>query len=951
MNDHSAERPEAGGGASRTEDTSFELAHIRYQELLQSICEGYYECDLSGRVTFCNDSFARMVGLPVERLVGAPYRTFIEPDDIGTVEPLFLRILKSGETERFSDWRMRSQSGARVYVEGMASLIRDARGAPIGFRGIVRDISTFMAVHEDLVRSEQRFFDFLESLPEIVFEMDMKGNFLYVNRRGCEVMGYSRAEIMCMNALDILRLDERERASRGIIKTMLGKRYSAIEYTFHRKDGSWLPVHVYARQVVEGGEVIGIRGIAIDATELKEAERAILESEERFRTMIEHSTEMISILDWHGVIRYQSQSTRRILGYSPEELVGRRFVDLVHDDDAHQVVVTLTGSLKRMNEEIVAEYRFRDREGHYRVLESTGVNLKNSLINGILLNTRDITDRKAAEYALRKREERFRSMYNNAIIGLMTIDRASTSVLTTNEIGFRIFGCESNNEFLGVSLGPRFVDSDAFAQFEHEVMEHGVVNNHEIEIRRTDGSSLWTEMSGKHLTEADNIELAIIDISKRKKAEEQVAYFSFYDRLTGLPNRELISNRIQTEMLKARRKGSHVFFVLCIGIDRFKFVNDMSGTAAGDQVIIKAAGRLKMSFGGEDLVARLDGDKFVAVYSDAEDTGDVLAAVQKAMTAFADPFVIDGSIFPITASIGVSVYPVDGTAPNTLIKNSESAMYLAKEQGRNGYRLFDVQLNAQMRQRLQLEAELQRAIYQNEFVAFYQPKVLQNGRIMGMESLIRWQSPTRGLVPPMQFIPIVESNGMIRDIGSLILLQSCRQNRLWQDAGHPPVKVAVNLSPIQFRQPDLIDSIARIVKDTALDPRWLELEITESGIMENEKENIERLSEIHRMGISISIDDFGTGYSSLSKLRDYPIDTLKIDKSFIEKLPADDKSATIATTIIDLAHNLGFMVVAEGVESSDQLAFLDDRRCDQYQGYFFSKPLPPDEFEKKLRAS
>jgi predicted signal transduction protein with EAL and GGDEF domain len=315
----------------------------------------------------------------------------------------------------------------------------------------------------------------------------------------------------------------------------------------------------------------------------------------------------------------------------------------------------------------------------------------------------------------------------------------------------------------------------------------------------------------------------------------------------------------------------------------------MHGTAAGDMLLKAIAKRLLATFREDDVVSRFDGDKFMTLFSDIASTDDIIDVVRKTFNSFENPFLIADEEMYITASLGVCVYPNDGENAEQLINNSESAMYASKERGRGTYQLFDAELNDGLLSRIKMETDLKTAIMEKELETYFQPKVSHDGTILGMESLIRWHSHTRGPVSPSQFIGIAEKNGMIVDIGNLVLRESCRLTKKWLDQGFPPMRVSVNISPYQFRE-DYINTIQDILKETGLDPGLLEIEITESGIMENEEENIRKLHQLHNLGVSISIDDFGTGYSSLSKLKEYPIDTLKIDKSFIDELPHNDKS-------------------------------------------------------------
>ncbi len=469
----------------------------------------------------------------------------------------------------------------------------------------------------------------------------------------------------------------------------------------------------------------------------------------------------------------------------------------------------------------------------------------------------------------------------------------------------------------------RIENARAPAGFQFVIIDMGMIMNVEDRLR---------EIEDKHQ--------ALID---------HAIYNALHDPLTKTFNKETFLTRLQVEVtMSLKRKNRKVMFaVMCMGIDKFKSINDMYGSLTGDRLLQLIARRLEEILRQDDIISRFDGDKFMILFSEISSKEDVPGVVGKIFSVFAVPFQVDGNSIKVTSSLGICLYPDDAVDENSLIKNAEEAMYYAKNQGRNTYQLFDREMHNEMIRRIHIEKQLEYAVRNNEFVPFYQPKVNKRGEMIGMESLIRWKSSqNENLLSPRDFIFLAERNGMIIDIGNNILYQSCRQNRIWQDAGMEPRPVAVNLSPFQFKQASLITDIKNILRETKLDPRWLDLEITESGIMENEKESIDRLNEIHGLGISISIDDFGTGYSSLSKLKDYPIDTLKIDKSFVDNIPHDVKSQTIAKTIIVMAHNLGFKVVSEGIEREDQFRFFNEHDCDQYQGNLFSKPLPPDDFEK-----
>jgi len=433
------------------------------------------------------------------------------------------------------------------------------------------------------------------------------------------------------------------------------------------------------------------------------------------------------------------------------------------------------------------------------------------------------------------------------------------------------------------------------------------------------------------------------DITARKEVEEQLLHLAHYDTLTDLPNRTLFYDRLQQSLAHSRREDGTAA-VIFIDLDRFKLVNDTLGHAAGDHLLQQAARRLKAKLRASDTVGRLGGDEFAVILSDLASADDAGAVAQQLMRVLEQPFELDGREMFITASVGITLFPTDGTDPDTLLKNADAAMYRAKEQGRNTCQFYRAEMNARSVERVSLERHLRRALERGEFLLHYQPQLhLKTGQIIGMEALIRWQHPEMGLVSPAKFIPVAEETGLIVDIGSWVLCTACAQNKAFQEAGLPPITVAVNLSPRQFRQRGLVKSIRAILEDTGLNPRYLELEITESMVMHNAEEVITTLSELEGMRLQLSVDDFGTGYSSLNYLKRFPVHRLKIDQSFVRDIGTDPDDTAIAQSIIALGHSLDLKVLAEGVETAEQLAFLENAHCDEAQGYYFSRPVPAEE--------
>jgi diguanylate cyclase (GGDEF)-like protein len=439
----------------------------------------------------------------------------------------------------------------------------------------------------------------------------------------------------------------------------------------------------------------------------------------------------------------------------------------------------------------------------------------------------------------------------------------------------------------------------------------------------------------------------IASAMERKRSEETIRHQAYHDALTKLPNRMLFKDRMTQALLHAHR-DKQMLAMLFLDLDRFKIINDTLGHAVGDKLLQSVADRLRKCLREGDTVARLGGDEFMLLLSGIHHVEDAAKIAEKILSAIRPPFQIDSHELYINTSIGISLYPYDGEDAETLVKNADIALYRAKERGRDNYQFYASAMNAKAIETLELENKLRRALERNEFVLHYQPQIdMYMGKIIGMEALVRWQRPDGKLVPPLDFIALAEDTGMIVPLGEWVLRNACAQTRLWQTADFPPLRVAVNLSGRQFQQ-NLVQTIEKVLKKTGLDPQFLELELTETAIMKNDKVAIETLNELKSMGIQICIDDFGTGYSSLSYLKRFPIDTLKIDQTFIRDSMLDADHAAIVTAIIQMAHSLKLKVVAEGVETKEQFAFLRRHNCDKMQGSLFSEPLSGEAFTKLI---
>ena len=471
---------------------------------------------------------------------------------------------------------------------------------------------------------------------------------------------------------------------------------------------------------------------------------------------------------------------------------------------------------------------------------------------------------------------------------------------------------------------------------------------------RRDGAEFAIEDSAAPIHDQHGVTTGAVivfhDVSVARAIEAEMSHLAQHDTLTKLPNRTLLQDRLSQALSTAGRNGTRIA-VLFVDLDGFKHINDSLGHAIGDRLLQSVAKRLLASVRTSDTVSRIGGDEFVVLLSEVAHAGDAGVKAGKLLAALNAPLEIDQHILRVTASIGVTTYPEDGQETTMLIKNADLAMYQAKENGRNNYQFFEKDMNVRALERQSVEENLCFALDRDELVMHYQPKInLKTGEITGVEALIRWQHPERGLIGPLQFISVAEDCGLMLPIGNWVLRESCRQAKEWQDAGLRPIEMAVNVSSVEFRNEDFLEGVKTILEETGLSPHYLGLELTESVLMQHAKFTVPVLEKLKAMGVRLAIDDFGTGYSSLSYLRQFPIDTLKVDQSFVHGINADTDGATIINAVINMGSNLNHRVIAEGVETVEQVAFLQAHGCDEGQGYYFSRPVPASQFAKLLEA-
>ncbi len=675
------------------------------------------------------------------------------------------------------------------------------------------------------------------------------------------------------------------------------------------------------------------------------------------------------VCDSMAIIREINPAIERLFGYSSKEILGADIGTLLPDLSLanyrleSSVFMRCTG-IRNNNDPFIVELNLtavniglnsyftlelRDISNTTRIQESVWsvaqeleqrVNLRTQeLVQSNQELRHQISERQAMQKALQESEQRLRSVVTNAPVILFAVDRAGCFTFAEGRGLERL--AVRPGDLVGQSLfkllrnRPRFKKDFARILDGEQVTSMIEINDLIFECRYSIVKDARQEVVG--------VIGVATDITERKRAEERLLQLANYDSLTSLPNRTLFHDRLTHALAKARRQRGQVA-LLFLDLDRFKMINDSLGHHAGDELLKAVAQRLQQNARKGDTVARLGGDEFTVILEELTHHEDATTVARKIQDVMNRPFHIDGHEMFVTTSLGIAIFPQDGADIEELLKNADTAMYRAKEQGRNNYRFYTADMNAKAVEHLIMENRIRHALQRNEFILYYQPQIdLHRREITGLEALIRWHHPDLGLLYPNQFLPLAEDTGFITAIGDWVLHKACWQAAQWQRAGMAPLRIAVNLSPLQFTQPALVDSVAAALKNSGLDPGNLELEITENFLVDNVDNAIVTLRKLHELGVQLAIDDFGTGYSSLSYLKKFPLNSLKIDRSFVRDISTDEGDAAIAEAIIALAQTLRLRVMAEGVETEEQLHFLRNRGCDQAQGFLIGEPLPPEQ--------
>jgi diguanylate cyclase (GGDEF)-like protein/PAS domain S-box-containing protein len=664
--------------------------------------------------------------------------------------------------------------------------------------------------------------------------------------------------------------------------------------------------------------------------------------------------------DENWTMEFVSNGCFDLTGYNPDELIYNSrisFKEITHSEDIGRIRYEINSAIAN-NRPFEIEYRIHHADGSIRWVWERGRAAfhqedHEEVIHGFI---QDITERQNNKEILAETESRYRSIFENTIEGIFQTT-PDGNYLDVNPALAHIYGYNSPKELIKALSNisqQLYVLASRRDEFEQKMLKDGSVKNFESQVYKQDRSIIWISENARAVHNPDGqllyYEGTVEDITERKTFEKEISHQATHDSLTNLPNRSLLKDRLRQYIQNTNRETAQLA-ILFIDLDHFKNVNDSLGHAAGDVLIKVVAERLQKCMREGDTVARLGGDEFVLALPNIHAGTEIMShAIQRILDIIQLPCVIEDKEFYIGCSIGVSVFPDDANDVDTLLKNADMAMYKAKQLGRNNFQFFTEELNKIVIESLEMEHDLRQAILEEQFELYFQPKTsVSFDKIIGVEALLRWRMPAKGLISPIEFIPLAEKTGLIETIGKWVIEAACKQLKTWIDKGINITPLSINISPRQFNQTNLLETIEYCLHKYNISAGLLELEITESCMVNDEKRFIQTLNQMKTIGLQLSIDDFGSGYSNLNYLKTMPVDFLKVDRSFIEGIENDDKSRAIYRAIVSIAHNLNLPVISEGVETKEQHDFLRSINCDAIQGFFFSKPLPADEFERLLK--
>ena len=905
--------------------------------------------DVDDVIVYLSRSIAHLFELGNVLSVGM-YTRFMHPEDKSRVADIFAKA-KAARKECQVDYRVCAPDGSIRWVTGSGAPRFSEDGDFLGYAGALTDVTEHYDALERLAKSEASYRLLTENSQDLISQhVAGSGLFQYASPSFHRVLGYKPSELV--NKVSIYARVHPEDV--GVIRGELQRQADTdcdsriVEFRVRHKDGRmvWIASNVKLLLDPATGEKLGSVAVSRDISGEVETARTLAQLAAENKALVENSLDIITLLDRNGHFLRVNAASLPVLGYTPEEMLGMRYIDLLHADEVARVSAVDAGLRTGQNTIKDFECRWQHKDGRYIHLSLA---VRWSEHDQLMYSTaRDVTARIEAQMRTRDSEQRFREVIEMTPAGYVLAD-GSARIVDVNPALCAISGYD-REELIGHDLARLFVyypwESVAFAT-------HGPTSTHGMEavLRHRNGHEVHVLFNGNVKRDAGGhaqlMTGLLTDITSRKEAESRLQLLATHDTLTGLPNRTLLNERVQ-QMLDGAPRNMPVA-VMFIDLDRFKEVNDSFGHEPGDVLLCEVARRLGRALRPSDVIARLGGDEFVVAAYCSNGAASAVSIAGKLLATLTAPIDIGPQDVVIGASIGISMFPEHARTKELLFQSADTAMYRAKAGGRNGYCFFAAEMTVEARTRMKLELSLRHALVRQEFVLHYQPRIdLVNMAIVGMEALIRWNHPELGQVSPMQFIPIAEETGLIEAIGQWVLFEACMQTKRMMDWSGRALCVSVNLSARQLKCRDIVEQVRDALERTGLPASMLELELTESALIEDIEHSARVLKTLKSLGIRLAVDDFGTGYSGLAYLRRFPLDVLKLDRSFVLQQDENDHNFDFIKAFVDMAQALKLSVVAEGVETSDTLQFLRNADCDEAQGYFLARPLSLADFEAYL---
>ncbi len=938
---------------------------------LDSIGDAVIVTNASGKIIRINPVSAKLTGWSVMDAVGKPLEevfNIIDSNTRKTADNPVTKVLNRGSVVGLSKHTaLIARDGSEYQIADSAAPIIDTTGKINGVVLVFRDVTAEYTLQSALAESEVRFRNLVESSSDWIWEVDSNGRYTYVSPHCFQILGYRPEELIGKTPFDLMSDEEaaRVQGEECAVDIVTHRTLSNMENITLHKEGYQVVLETNSVPYFDfNNKLLGYRGVDRDITKRKREEEELRITNHRYRTLIDFAPEALTIFD-QNTMRFvdANQNTLDLFSMSREDFLKCSLVEIspLFQSDGRKTVDVVGERIKEIDHggQNTLEWLHKNAQGKIFPCEIRIVKLPSADGKLIRISIIDISERKQNEAALAESEKRFRQLFekipNIAVQGYDS-DR---KVIFWNLASEKLYGY-SKEEALGIKIENLIVPEERSDQilpaFDQWIKKDKPIPTSEHELQHKNGSRIPVFSNQIILNNAQGkpeIYCIDIDLSERRKAQAEIEQLAYFDVLTGLPNRRLFLDRLNEEIAVAERHlGSAA--ILYMDLDNFKTINDSLGHAVGDELLIEIGNRIKDQIRGEDTVSRFGGDEFVVLLKEIDrntDTAGNLAQLvaEKIQKALSEIIVIDQHELFITSSIGISLFLAENYNAVDLLIQADTAMYRAKEAGRNCIRFFEPTMQIAANTLLLLEKGLRLALLRGEFFLLYQPQVNLDGNIIGVEALLRWKHPSRGTILPEEFIAVAEDSRIILQIGEWVLMTACQQLKEWEKIYQDmEFHMAVNVSPHQFRMTDFVNQLQHVVEQTGIDPKRLGLEVTEGVVIEDIKDTVKKMHTLKKMGIRFSIDDFGTGYSSLSSLKTLPLDQLKIDQSFVRDIFLDPNDETIIETIITMAHILGMEVIAEGVENKEQVQFLTEKGCKIFQGYYFYKPLIAEKITEKM---